>query len=47
MLHGGPRPVVERTYPLRDAAEAHRRSETGRVRGKLVLLPEPVGATGG
>lgn len=35
---GAVRPVVERTYPLADAADAHRRSETGRARGKLVLL---------
>lgn len=35
---GAVRPVIERTYPLADAADAHRRSETGRARGKLVLL---------
>jgi NADPH:quinone reductase-like Zn-dependent oxidoreductase len=30
---------VERTYPLAEAAEAHRRSEHGHGRGKLVLIP--------
>lgn len=29
---------VDQTYPLADAAEAHRRSEDGHARGKLVLL---------
>jgi NADPH:quinone reductase-like Zn-dependent oxidoreductase len=31
---------VERVLPLRAAAEAHALSETGRVRGKLVLVPD-------
>lgn len=35
---GAVRPVVERPYPLADTADAHRRSETGRARGKLVLM---------
>ncbi|MCP2353734.1 NADPH:quinone reductase-like Zn-dependent oxidoreductase [Nonomuraea thailandensis] len=30
---------VADVLPLRDAAEGHRRSESGRVRGKLVLVP--------
>jgi len=31
-------PPVVRTFPLAEVAEAHRVSEQGRVRGKLVLL---------
>ena len=31
--------TIERTYPLTEAAEAHRRQEQGGLRGKLVLLP--------
>lgn len=34
-------PVVERTYPLEDVAEAHRALETGRTRGKIVLQVRP------
>ena len=30
---------IERTYPLAEAAEAHRRQARGGLRGKLVLLP--------
>jgi NADPH:quinone reductase-like Zn-dependent oxidoreductase len=30
---------ITRTYPLSDAATAHRDSQAGHVRGKLVLLP--------
>ena len=37
---GRVRPVVDRTYPLSDAASAHRYSESRRVRGKLVLVVE-------
>jgi NADPH:quinone reductase-like Zn-dependent oxidoreductase len=32
------RPVIDRTYPLSDAAAAHRYSESRRARGKLVLI---------
>lgn len=31
------RPVVERVYPLGDIVEAHRRSDSGRTRGKVVI----------
>ncbi len=31
-------PVIEQTYPLTEVAVAHRRSETERTRGKLVLI---------
>jgi NADPH:quinone reductase-like Zn-dependent oxidoreductase len=39
-LHGEGRYTVqvERTFPLAEGAEAHRLSETGHVRGKLVLV---------
>ena len=30
---------IAHRYPLAEAAEAHRQSETGHVRGKIVLLP--------
>ncbi|GAA4459502.1 NADP-dependent oxidoreductase [Phytohabitans houttuyneae] len=30
---------IEQTLPLREVAEGHRLSQTGRVRGKLVLVP--------
>jgi NADPH:quinone reductase-like Zn-dependent oxidoreductase len=33
------RAIVAQTYPFADAAEAHRASESGHVRGKLVLTP--------
>jgi NADPH:quinone reductase-like Zn-dependent oxidoreductase len=33
------RPVVEATYSWADLAEAHRRCETGRVAGKLAIVP--------
>jgi NADPH:quinone reductase-like Zn-dependent oxidoreductase len=32
--------VIERSYPLADTAAAHRRSESRRVRGKLVLVAD-------
>ena len=31
---------VERTFPFSQAAEAHRLSQEGHVRGKLVLVPD-------
>lgn len=33
--------VIERVFPLAQAAAAHRRSEAGHVRGKLVLVMRP------
>jgi NADPH2:quinone reductase len=34
---GGIRPIVDRTFPLADAADAHRALESGQVFGKVVL----------
>jgi NADPH:quinone reductase-like Zn-dependent oxidoreductase len=34
---GKVRPVIERVFPLEEIADAHRLSETGHVRGKLVV----------
>lgn len=36
---GHVKPVVDRTYPLAEAADAHAYGETGRIRGKVVLVP--------
>ena len=33
------RVIVDETFPLAEAAEAHRRLENGRARGKIVLIP--------
>ena len=29
---------VDKTFPLKEIAQAHRASETGRIRGRLVLI---------
>jgi NADPH:quinone reductase-like Zn-dependent oxidoreductase len=34
---GAIRPVVDRVLPLADIVEAHRYSETGRARGKIII----------
>jgi NADPH:quinone reductase-like Zn-dependent oxidoreductase len=34
---GGLAAVIEKVYPMADVSDAHRRSESGRVVGKLVL----------
>ena len=34
---GKVRPILEKVYPLEHVAEAHRKSETGHARGKLVI----------
>ncbi len=40
LLAGGKvKPVIDRTYPLSDAAEAHRYIDSRAVRGKVVLIP--------
>ena len=31
------RPIIEKVFPLEQVGEAHRKSETGHVRGKLVI----------
>jgi len=36
---GRVRPVMDRTFPLKDAAAAHRRMESGELIGKMVLIP--------
>lgn len=41
---GAIRAVVDRVYPLEQIAEAHRYSETGRVRGKIAIRLRPSGA---
>jgi NADPH:quinone reductase-like Zn-dependent oxidoreductase len=34
------RPVIDSTWPLAEAAQAHRRMESGQSVGKLLLLPQ-------
>lgn len=41
LASGSVRPVIERCYSLDEAAQAQLHSETGRVRGKLVLVVDP------
>jgi NADPH:quinone reductase-like Zn-dependent oxidoreductase len=36
--------VIDRTYPLAEAAEAMRYLETGRARGKVVIVVDPGGS---
>jgi NADPH:quinone reductase-like Zn-dependent oxidoreductase len=40
MAEGKVRPVVDRSYPLADVAEAMRYLEAGHARGKVVVLPD-------
>jgi len=42
---GALRPVVDRTFPLCDAAAAHRYSETRRAQGKIVLVTDAHGTS--
>lgn len=41
VVAGQVRPVIDRRYPLEQAAEAHRYVETGRKRGNVVLVVRP------
>ena len=42
---GRVRPVIDSTFPLADAAEAHRRMESSEHIGKIVLVVEPIGGS--
>jgi NADPH:quinone reductase-like Zn-dependent oxidoreductase len=37
LIEGNATPIVDRTYPLRDAPEAMRYLEAGHARGKIVI----------
>ncbi|RZJ51799.1 MAG: NAD(P)H-quinone oxidoreductase, partial [Acidovorax sp.] len=39
LADGTIRPVIDRTYPLAEAAKAHQRMESGASIGKILLLP--------
>ena len=41
MQDGVVRPVIDRTYPFAETAEAMRYLESGRARGKVVVTMEP------
>jgi NADPH:quinone reductase-like Zn-dependent oxidoreductase len=41
VVAGKLRPVIDRTYPLADAAEAMRHLETGHARGKVIVTVSP------
>jgi len=41
MAAGKVTPVIDRTYPLGQAAEAIRYLETGRARGKVIVVVGP------
>jgi len=43
LADGTIRPVIDRTYPLADAAKAHQRMESGASIGKILLLPGQAG----
>lgn len=43
MASGKLTPVIDRTYPLNEVADAMRYLETGRARGKIVVTIEPAG----
>jgi NADPH:quinone reductase-like Zn-dependent oxidoreductase len=39
LARGDLEPIIQATYPLADAEEAHRVSKAGKVVGKLLLVP--------
>lgn len=40
LAHGAIDPIIEARYPLAEGEEAHRRSRSGKVVGKLLLIPD-------